>query len=231
VRRRAAHGVAALTTAVVVTTIVAACGDNVGPGACFEPNVTAYPFHIQGFDTTVVFRWPASYMPVRVYAEPVGQLPANVTTGMELWRSAFRCGELRYTITADSTRADIIVRNPAFPPAVAARAARGALVWPADSVGACGGVTTDTLTSDGAALTAPMRAFVWPSSADTAAVTACYHFTVAHELGHALGLGSHSGDTNDLMHSLPRRLALSARDRYTIQLLYHTTPTVGPPPR
>ena len=49
--------------------------------------------------------------------------------------------------------------------------------------------------------------------------------------GHTLGLGSHSADTNDLMNPLPRRLALSDRDRYTIQVLYHTTPTIGPPLR
>ncbi len=33
------------------------------------------------------------------------------------------------------------------------------------------------------------------------------------------------------MNSTPRRRALSEADRYTIQLLYHTTPKLAPPPR
>jgi len=202
----------------------AACHDSVGPSACFEPNVTRYDFHIAG-DTALVFHWPASYNPVRVYAEPAGELPQNVQAALDLWAGAFRCGELRVALTGDSTRADIIVRNPASLPLLSRRA----VAMFADSVHACGGVTEfDTLASR---LAGPMRAYVAPLSVDTAAVRSCYHFVVAHELGHTLGLGSHSTDTNDLMNPLPRRLALSAADRYTIQVLYHTNPTIGPPLR
>lgn len=210
---------------VAAAATLAACHDNVGPGACFEPNVTRYDFHIAG-DTALVFRWPASYNPVRVYAEPVGELPENVQAALDLWSGAFRCGELRFAPTGDSTRADIIVRNPASLP-VAAAAAR--VVLHGDSVHACGGVTVFDTTAG--RLAGPMRAYVAPRSVDTAAVRSCYHFVVAHELGHTLGLGSHSPDTNDLMNPLPRRFALSERDRYTIQVLYHTTPTIGPPLR
>ncbi len=210
---------------VAAAAALAACHDNVGPGACFEPNVTRYDFHIAG-DTALVFRWPASYNPVRVYAEPAGDLPQNVQAALDLWSGAFRCGELRFAPTGDSTRADIIVRNPASLP-VAAAASR--VVLRADSIRACGGVTMFDTTAG--RLAGPMRAFVAPRSTDTAAVRSCYHFVTAHELGHALGLGAHSPDTNDLMNPLPRRLALSERDRYTIQVLYHTTPTIGPPLR
>ncbi len=221
---RAGRRLALVLAPVAAAAVAAACHDSVGVGACFEPNVTRYDFHIAG-DTALVFRWPGGSMPVRVYAEQVGDLPANVAAGMGLWRSAFRCGELSYTLTPDSTHADIIVRNPASLPVLSRRA----VAMFADSVRACGGVTVfDTLAGR---LTGPMRAYVAPRSVDTAAVRSCYHFVVAHELGHTLGLGSHSADTNDLMNPLPRRLALSDRDRYTIQVLYHTTPTIGPPLR
>jgi predicted Zn-dependent protease len=40
---------------------------------------------------------------------------------------------------------------------------------------------------------------------------------VAHEFGHALGIGSHSGDPNDLMFGLPRVNRPSARDARTLQ--------------
>lgn len=200
-----------------------ACSDNVGPGACFEPNVSGYGFSLAS-DTAFIFRWPASYLPVRVYAEPVGELQDNTVVAKQLWENAFRCGELRMTLTSDSTQADIIMRNPpVLPPAA------GAVVVAADSVGACRGVTQfDTLNT---ALDAPMHVYVSPVSTDSVAVAGCYHFVTAHELGHALGLLSHSPDVADLMYPQPRRRSLTPADKYTIQQLYHTTPTIGPRPR
>jgi predicted Zn-dependent protease len=201
----------------------AACHDSVGVGACFEPNVSGYQYSLAS-DTGFVFRWPGAYMPVRVYAEPVGELQANTVAAMQLWANAFRCGELSLVTVTDSTQADIIVRNPLTLPLAAT-----AVVMAADSVGACRGVTQfDTAST---ALSGPMRAFVAPVSADPVAVAGCYHFVTAHELGHALGLLSHSPDTGDLMFPLPRHRVLTANDRVTIQMLYHATPTIGPPPR
>jgi hypothetical protein len=219
---------AALLAGAAALALLAACHEGTGPGACFESNATPYAFDLNG-DTTLVFHWPGSYMPVRVYAEPKGNLAANVQAAMDLWTGAFRCGELRLVSTSDSTRADIIVRNPPSLP-TAPRAAR---VLRADSVGACQGVTQFTLDSAETTLTGPMRSYVapFPFVADSAAIEACYHFVTAHELGHALGLLAHSPDSNDLMYQQPRRRVLTEADRYTIQLLYHTTSKLGPPAR
>lgn len=200
------------------------CHEGPRPGQCFEPNTLAYGFALNA-DTNLVFHWPGSYMPVRVYAEPTGNLPTNVAAAMTLWIGAFRCGELSLTAAADSMHADVIVRNPAsLPlPSIAAAALHS------DSVGACQGVTqVDTA---GGALAGPIHSYVAPLSIDSVAVAACYHFVTAHELGHALGLFAHSLDTNDLMYASPRRRALSEADRYTVQLLYHTASRLGPPPR
>lgn len=203
---------------------LAACHEGPRPGQCFEPNTLAYAFALGG-DTNLIFHWPGSYMPVRVYAEPTGNLPANVAAAMTLWTGAFRCGEVSLTAAADSTHAEIIVRNPISLPA----APRAAHLLHADSVGACQGVTQ--IDTTGPALSGPIRSFVAPLSTDSVAVSACYHFVTAHELGHALGLFAHSTDTNDLMYTSPRRRSLSEADRYTIQLLYHIPSKLGPPPR
>jgi predicted Zn-dependent protease len=205
---------------------LAACHD-AGPGRCLEPNAVAYAFDLNG-DTTLLFHWPGSYMPVRVYAEPTGNLPANVQTAMQVWTAAFRCGELSLVAAADSTHADIIVRNPVgLPPAP-----RAAFVLHSDSVGACHGVTQFFVDLTGKALAGPMRSYVAAfAGRDSIAVASCYHFVTAHELGHALGLLSESPDSADIMYTNPRRLALSEADRYTIQVLYRTPSKLAPPPR
>ena len=44
---------------------------------------------------------------------------------------------------------------------------------------------------------------------------------VAHEIGHVLGIGSHSGDPGDLMFSVPRVDVPSADDARTLRVLLH----------
>ncbi len=207
---------------------VAACHENVGPSACYEPNAKYYGFWL-GSDTGMIFHWPSSYNPVRVYAEPTGNLPTNVQNAMKLWAGAFRCRELTLTTASDSLHADIIVRNPPNLPAVRLPNMRA---LHADSSGACTGVTNFTVNADSTALVGPMRSYVspFPGAADSL-VQSCYHFVTAHELGHALGILAHSPDTNDLMYVAPHRAFLTADDKYTIQLLYHLSSRIGPPPR
>jgi predicted Zn-dependent protease len=214
----------ALTIAIAAfaAAVLAACGGS--DQACFESGATAYPVHAPG-DTSVVFNWPAAYRPVRVYAEATGELPVNVTNGLQLWANAMHCNEISFAIVIDSASADIIVRNPVFlPPATASG------TFFADSVGACKG-RTDVLVDSSNTLLRPIRAYVAPNSIDPVALASCYHFVTAHELGHAIGLFSHSLDPADLMNSSPRRTELSANDRYTVQLLYHLDPYTRPSAR
>lgn len=212
-----------LAAGTVGLAVAAACRDTTSASACFEPNASGYRFSLAA-DTTAVFRWPGAYLPVRVYAENVGELQANTAAAMQLWVNAFRCSELSMVTVTDSTKADIIVRNPVALPPLA-----GAIILAADSVGACRGVTV--FDQVGAALDSAVHAYVAPVSADPVAVASCYHFVTAHELGHALGLLSHSPDTADIMFTQPRRRVLSDADKFTIQVLYHATPTIGPRPR
>lgn len=220
--RRAAGIAAALGLAAALG---AACRDRT-INECLEPNAQRYAFHLPG-DSTMVFHWPAARMPVRVYAEPAGALPANVDSAMVLWVNAFRCNELALVRVADSAQADVIFRNPPTQPPLLSRHR-----FAADSVLACGGVTDGDIdtTATPDSLAGPIRSYVWPTGGDAAASEACYHFTVAHELGHALGLLDHSPNVADLMHSVPRRRLLTPDDRFTVQVLYHTAPTIVPAP-
>lgn len=219
--------VAVILAAGAVVCAALACADH-PTSNCLESNAQLYPFR-PNWDSTVVFRWPASRMPVRVYAETVGELSQNTDSGLQLWATALRCGGLSFVRTADSTHADIIVRNPATMPPIPAAATLAA--W-ADSVGACTGRTDGDIdtTLTPRRLIGPLHSYVASNSSDTAAVRACYHFTVAHELGHALGLLNHSADPADLMYVVPRRRVASINDRFTIEVLYRTAPTVLPPP-
>lgn len=211
-----------LAVAAFAATVLAACGGS--DQACFESGATAYPVHAPG-DTSVVFAWPKSYHPVRVYAEATGELPVNVTNGLQLWANALHCGEISFAIVTDSASADIIVRNPIFLPPLPASGA-----FFADSVGACKG-RTDILVDSSNTLLRPIRSYVVPNSIDATALASCYHFVTAHELGHAIGMFAHSPDPADIMNSSPRRTELSINDRYTVQLLYHLSPYTRPSAR
>jgi len=204
----------------------AACSDSAGPDRCFDSNAVSYGFAAAG-DSTLVFHWPASRMPVRVYAEPTGANAANVTAGLQTWVNGFRCGEASFSLATDSTRADILVRLvDVLPPQPAPGTSFGA-----DSVGACTGRTDGTYDST-LTLTGPVRSYIAPiPGKDSTALAGCYRMTTTHELGHALGILAHSTDPGDIMYSTPRRSTLSADDRYTVQKLYHTTPTILPAPR
>jgi hypothetical protein len=205
---------------------LAACTDG-GIGRCFESGAIAYDVFANG-DTSKIFRWPDTYLPVRVYAEPTDSLQQNALRGMQLWVGAFRCNEMALQLWSDSATADIVFRNPSSLPSPPPTHAS---LFANDSVGACVGRTDIAPLDPSGQLVRPIRSYVAPNGIDTAATHACYHFVTAHELGHALGLFAHSADPNDLMYTQPRHTVLSQSDRYTIQLLYHFNAPIKPEPR
>ncbi len=223
IRRSAAVGSAVLYGAAL---LLAACQNDGGPGRCFESGATSYPFILPG-DTTAWFHWVGGDFPVRVYAEPTGATVANTDTAITLWLGAFRCGELQLRSWPDSTTADIVVRNPPFQPPIPLAGRMAA----ADSTTACRGRTDIPAWDSSGVFQRPIRAWVWPVSTDSTAVAACYRFVTLHELGHALGLFSHSTDTLDIMHFRPRRREVSINDRYTIQVLHSYVPSLRAAPR
>lgn len=173
--------------------------------------------------TGEIFRWPADRIPVRYFVDGQGTLPALVTHGLAVWERQFLYGEFHGVIVADSNAADVIVLwRDSVPP--------DAPPDTAGAVGACAGVTTYLIDSTNT-ITDPLRVLIRPNPGFTLAqVAACLPRVTAHELGHSLGILSHSGGTGDLMFGSPRVATPSAVDRATAEVLYHTQPTIGPPP-
>ena len=179
------------------------------------------------YTDTVWFHWPASRLPVRIWADTSGGLglPGHVRDGIALWKQVLQYGEYDATLVSDSTHADVLVYAgvpPVLPAAVRMRS----------MAPQCSGAT-DVIVSrpDHKKLLLPIRIYVenkYPLGQDS--TTWCLGLTVAHELGHSMGLFQHSDSLDDLMSSNPLVPAPTARDISTVLFLYHFRPDLVPAP-
>lgn len=189
-----------------------------------------------------VFHWPSDRLPVRYFADTRGNMQSLVRTSLQVWEQQFLYGEFKATLVGDSADADVIALwQDSVPPDVPADTA-GAL-------GACDGLTQYIVDSTAAmspsdttganaggepplTMTGPIRVQLRVRSGFTEAqVAACMQRVAAHELGHTIGILTHSPATTDLMWGTPTTKTPTHRDRNTAQVLYHTAPTIAPPPR
>jgi predicted Zn-dependent protease len=174
-------------------------------------------------DTSLVFHWPAARLPVRYWADPRGAMATLVATGIAAWEAQFLYGEFWGVRTDDSTRADVIFRWESTPPPDV----------PPDTSTAdvCFGQTSNpsVVFRDSSAKVLHVSLAVRPGFTPEQ-WAACLRRVAAHELGHTLGLVRHSPSPFDLMNSVPAVALPSARDRRTVEVLYHTPPTILPPP-
>lgn len=173
---------------------------------------------------TGVFHWPAERLPVRYYATTQGTMARLVQNGLAAWERQFLYGEFTAVLVADSNSADVIVLwTDSVPPDVPPDTA--------GAVGACGGVTQFFLDSTGTRADSIQVRLTVNAGFSLAQVAACTRRVAAHELGHTLGIFTHSPATGDLMYGAPSVESPTARDRATVEVLYHTPPTISPPPR
>jgi hypothetical protein len=201
--------------------IGAACSDLLPP-----PGVDPYEYRVfvptTGGTTPLAFRWPRARLPIRVYVADDNPLRPALLGAIDTWEGAFVYGEVRAVLTPDSTTADVIVRNE-----VAVKLqSRFRLAGSADG---CLGSTDFEADPESGILVPPFRVRVWSLTAPTnPGLAACYEATVLHEIGHALGIFAHSPDAGDVMNVNPTRTTLSARDKATIEAVYHLPVTLRP---
>jgi predicted Zn-dependent protease len=174
-----------------------------------------------------IFHWPSDRLPVRYWADPRGALRQYVSQAIQTWQEQLLYGEFAGEMVNDSTQADVIVLwTDSVPPDV-----------PPDQgapVKSCGGATSANTDTSGVRLDGPMHTqltILTGTVFTSGQVAACLERTTLHEIGHTLGLLAHSSDTLDIMYFTPMVRAPSPSDRWTVQVLYHTTPNVFPAPR
>jgi predicted Zn-dependent protease len=196
---------------------IAACDDATHP-----ERPLAYDFTIEledGFP--IIFHWTPASLPVRIWVQPVGDIPHHAENAIRLWENNSLYGEFRGAIVRDSTQADVIVRLRA---GESFRVANGT-----ENQANCRGSSSIAVEFD-TTITLPFRVNLYPRlGAARDDVDKCLGVMLAHELGHTLGLFLHSDEPADLMHARPQQPALTDRDRATFATLYHTVPTIRIP--
>ena len=176
---------------------------------------------------TLSFHWPRSSLPVRIWAEDSLNLPAHVAHAIGEWKAAFLYGEFSAVTVGDSSTADVIVQTGIAPKGGFSVTRLESLLAPE-----CQGATDIELAAAGEQILRPIRVYVDPRFAPgSPGVDACMALTTTHEVGHSLGIFTHSPDPGDIMYGLPVVSALSPRDRSTAELAYHTEATLTVAPR
>jgi predicted Zn-dependent protease len=198
--------------------VAAACG-TVGSPLIISTDV--YEFRDIEGGTTVIFHWAQADLPVRVWVASDSPIRQNVQTAIARWQGAFLYGEFQAVLVADSTTADVIVRNT--PSDIGSGLARRARE--------CNGETDPNIDLSTNTAQLPMHIFVYPaaSSIDPTALATCYSITVTHEFGHMLGIinAEHAGtNSGDVMFPNPTFDGISERDRATVNTLYLVAPTI-----
>jgi hypothetical protein len=202
--------------------------------ACKDPMIPDRRFANSFADTTIIgtdttidlFRWPADRLPVRFWADPRSNMTALVERAIAIWESQFLYGEFRGELVGDSTRADVIVTwADSVPPDVPPD------TTPPNSCSGNTGIPFDP--AGGPALTGPIHVTlnVLLTGASAARVQGCMRRIAIHEIGHSLGLLRHSAEPEDIMVGSPEVNFPSPFDRRTVELLYHSVPTIAPAPR
>jgi hypothetical protein len=207
-------------------TLLVACADIAEPSRSNAYEWRRIVPNGSGVDT-ISFHWGGSDLPVRFWAQDTLNLPSHVQQGIAQWETAFLYGEFSGTLVSDSSSADVIVRVGIAP--------KGGFSITRLSGGMapeCQGATDVELAPFGNRILRPFRIYVAPRfTSGSPGVDECMALTTTHEIGHALGIFTHSPDAADLMYEDPVVSTISPRDRSTAELAYHTAPTHSIEPR
>ena len=188
-------------------------------GACGDishPNRAAdyYDWRLNTGGQDLTFSWPRSSLPVKIWVEDSLGLPDYAAQGIAMWKAQLLYGEWDAVLVSDSSTADVVLGFSVIP------AIRSVKLY--SSAPGCSGVTSFPPLV-GSTIMLPFRVRIINQTTDPTSPQAqfCFSITVAHELGHTLGLFQESADPNDLMYGADPTTGPSARDRNSIQQLYH----------
>jgi len=238
-RRRAAAWRRGLLAGLAAGALLAACDAPTGDReqATFDPRLVAQDE--SGQFRPFVYHWPLGAT-IAVYvdrtAAPAGSdLRAALLDGAALWTSELFYREATFTVVTDPRDADVVLHYGEAPRIVGAGScappggsAVGITFFCAD-LAAKGFETLPLLAAGGATGAAAghvkMDVAVYRSRV---ADETTFRRLVAHELGHVLGIGTHSPSSADLMFGFPAVDAPSAGDARTLRYVLHQPADLRP---
>ena len=170
----------------------------------------------------LTYHWPLGKT-ISVYVDttdvPEGtDLGEHVRHGMRAWKSAIYYREFDFRVSADPGDADVIVHYSTAPLLVGTLDCDRATATGVTFFCNDGNVIRVLPLLSGAPGRVKMDVSVrHPQSGTETALRAI----VAHELGHVVGIGGHSGEPADLMFNAPTVLVPSDRDARTLRTVLH----------
>ena len=202
--------------------------------ACDSPLSTrpAAAYNPTALTNGLYYRW-ASGSIVKVWVVQAGltttaDLEGAVSRALPVWNTVPQYNEVQLIAATSAAEANIIVYDasvpmPVVPPATCAFDARGAggytYFCDGKNIEGADNALVVPLTTGGGVATVVIR--VDRSRVSTAAA---YDAIVAHEFGHALGIGAHSDSATDLMFINPSITAPSERDKATLRFVLGQAP-------
>ena len=201
--------------------VIAACAVS---AACEVPVLeTSGPAYDPTSLTGVLYHWPTGAN-ISVYTDRTGEpaeadLARAVNEAIAVWNAVGRLGEIRLGTTTDLRGADVIVHHAGAVLPVTTGDCEPPPTFGSSYTHFCpdpgnpGRVLVFSL-SDGTGGRVRMLVSVNRAAVDSEDI---FRAHVAHEFGHVLGIGAHSGVNTDLMFGVPRRLTPSAPDAQTLR--------------
>jgi hypothetical protein len=209
--------------------------------ACDSPTVPpsspSYdPRYVAGNGARLAYHWPLGKT-IDIHVDPRGaptglDLARAVRGGAAAWRAVVFYREFDVRLVGDPATADVIFRFDAAPPLLLAECPAAHMLASAAGVtAACPdelrGVFLPFTLLDGR----PSRAkFEVTITSDTRVIPNGGRLLsiVGHELGHVLGIGSHSPNNLDLMHPSPGQQSPGPGDARTLRYLLHQPADLRP---